>query len=110
MSKFYLKKREMVTYEKSRILIWDVKAENWEEAKKVAFLDMNEGDVLVECSSDFDEKSCVKRATLKQLTRARALDEPDFIVEPVFYFSDDKETLLDAGGKELKNPLTLEKY
>ena len=94
--------------------VYEVEANTWDEAKKVAFPDMTEGDILAECPpkavkederySDYhyiDKDMCTEYAILYKGTWANS--EPsgaEYWEDRVWYFSDDTGTYLNDKGEE----------
>ena len=93
--------------------VYEIAANTWEEAKEVAFDDMKEGDVLVECPpeavkeneqhpdyTDIDENLCVNYAGLKKGTWAQTPSGKEYWEGRAWYFTDESETFLNGEGKE----------
>ena len=93
--------------------VYKVDAKSWEEAKKVAFDDMDDGDVLAECPPEavkqdgdypeyhyIDENLCSEYATLQQGTWANTPSGREYWEEHAWYFSDKPETCLNGKGEE----------
>ena len=94
--------------------VYEIKADNWEDAKRKAFDDMAEGDVLAECpasavvnNSQFtdynsiDENQCINFARLgKGIWAASEPSGSEYWEDRVWFFSDDDETYLNGSYKE----------
>ena len=93
--------------------VYRIDADNWDEAKKVAFPDVREGDVLAECPPEavrqyedwpeyhyIDENLCTEYATLHRGTWANTPSGREYWEERAWYFSDKPETYLNGKGEE----------
>lgn len=91
--------------------VYEIEANNWEEAKASAWDRLGEGDALAECSNDaietyqenynrICEEKCDNYATLNRgVWVTNESGEEDFRKD-IWYFSDDEEAYLNAEGKE----------
>ena len=93
--------------------VYEVDASSWEEAKRAAFDDMAEGDILAEAEEDcvvrdgdyacIDRDKCTRYAKLERGVWARRTqDSTEYWENRAWYFDDDPDTVLDADG----NPFT----
>lgn len=87
---------------------------DWDEAKKIAFNDMSEGDSIAECSSSaveehdtfkdyhyIDMDECENYATLKKGIWANKIPSGnEYWEENAYYFDDATEIYLDCDGNE----------
>lgn len=93
--------------------VYEIEANSWEEAKKVAFEDMKEGDILAECPSnavkqnetypeyhEIDKSLCENYATLQKGTWANTPSGEEYWEDRVWYFSDEPEIFLNSQGEE----------
>ena len=93
--------------------VYRIDAESWEEAKKIAFAEMREGDVLAECPPEavipdadypeyhyIDEKACAKYAELHRGTWATTPNGREYWESRAWYFSDEPEAFLNEKGEE----------
>jgi hypothetical protein len=96
--------------------VYKIEANSWEEAKKAAFDNMKEGDILAECSPNavkknetypeycyIDENLCENYATLQKGTWANTPSGREYWEDCVWYFSDKPETFLNGKGEEFTN-------
>ena len=87
--------------------VYEVEADDWNEAKRAAFDDMKEGDILAECPPEavkqderypefyeIDEDMCENYATL-----CKGAWEGNDWLEDAWYFDDDPETLFNPSGE-----------
>lgn len=99
--------------------VYRIDADNWEEAKKIAFTEMREGDVLAECPPEavkqdddypeyhyIDEKACTKYAELCRGTWATTPDGREYWESRAWYFSDEPEAFLNEKGEEFTDWVT----
>ena len=93
--------------------VYKVDAKSWEEAKKVAFPDMKEGDVLAECPPGavrqdeyypeyhfIDKNLCTEYAELRKGTWANTPSGREYWEGRAWYFTDSPETFLNGKGEE----------
>ncbi len=90
--------------------VYEVSANSWEEAKKVAWDMMDEGDTLVECGEDalveqyggeyryIDYEKAKHSAVLQCGVWIIGTSGKDDWREDVWYWTDDPEKLLNADG------------
>jgi len=87
--------------------VYKIEADNWEDAKKKAFDDMAEGDILAECPASavmpngdyayIDENQCVNFAKLSKGIWANSVPSgSEYWEDRVWVFSDDSETFLNG--------------
>lgn len=99
--------------------VYRIDAESWEEAKRVAFPDMNEGDVLTECPPEavkqdgdypeyhyIDESLCSAYAELRKGTWANLPNGREYWESRAWYFTDSPETFLNNRGEEFTDWIT----
>lgn len=95
--------------------VYDVEASTWEEAKKIAFSEMSEGDILAECMPDavkedgypeyhtINMKKCKNYAKLERgIWGNRLPSGEEYWESNAWYFSDDSDTYLNANGEEFE--------
>ena len=93
--------------------VYRIAADNWNDAKRVAFPDMKAGDVLAECPPEaikqyddypeyhyIDENLCTEYATLHRGTWANTPSGREYWEESAWYFDDAPETFLNGKGEE----------
>ena len=94
--------------------VYEVIAKDWDDAKKVAFENMEVGDILVECLPeaivingnypdyrDIEEKMCSEYARLgKGIWAQRQPSGEEYWEERVYTFSDAPDDCLNGQGKE----------
>lgn len=97
--------------------VYEIGANTWEEAKKVAFDDMAVGDYIAMCDSDavkeydnwpdyhyIEVDMCKAYARLENGCWSTRLDSNDeYWEDRVFTFSDEPDTYLDRSGNEFDN-------
>lgn len=94
--------------------VYEVAANSWEEAKKIAWNLMAEGDILAECDEDAIEDdfngeyhrinkdmatNCAELIKGAWVTNPDDPDGPDNWLDDVWYWSDDPEELLSSKGE-----------
>lgn len=89
----------------------EVKAATWEEAKRVAWSDMGEGDILAECEADavedqyegeyhtINEDKTQNYAVLKRGAWVNTPDGRDDFRKDIWWWSDEPEEYLNADGE-----------
>jgi len=96
--------------------VYKVEANSWDEAKKVAFADMDEGDILAECPTDavkedenypeyhyIDEDMCTNYTKLCKGTWVTTESGSEYWESRAWYFDDATEIYLNGKGEEFTN-------
>ena len=90
--------------------VYEIDASSWEEAKRVAFDDMAEGDILAECDADndcviydddyayIDRDKCTRYAKLNRGVWANNSNNKEYWEPRAWYFDDKPEEVLDYSG------------
>lgn len=89
--------------------VYEIKANTWEEAKKVAWDELEAGDILAECDPDaiieevneycsIEEENCKNYAILNRGAWVNTRSGEDFRKD-IWYFSDGEEEYLNSDGE-----------
>ena len=97
--------------------VYEIDADNWENAKKEAFENMDEGDCIAECPSSaiqqnesypdysyINKDECTEYAMLCKGTWAtRQPSGKEYWESRVWYFDDEPELFFNGNGEEFNN-------
>lgn len=96
--------------------VYEIKATSWEEAKKVAFKDMEEGDNIAECPPSavkeynkfpefhyIDKEQCTEYATLCKGTWALKPSGEEYYEDEALYFDDDTENFYNNNFEKFED-------